>query len=111
MGIFGDGTQSREYLNVDDIVQAYNMVLNCTDLVGETINVGSGSIASVGEIAEFVATEFGASIEYRPGRSGEVKGFHLDSSKARGLGFEPKVPFWEGLTRYIRWRQQPTTAQ
>ena len=111
LGLFGDGTQSREYLNIDDLVQAYNLILNRTDLVGETINLGSGSIASVGEIAEFVAGELGASIEYRPGRSGEVEGFHLDSTKARGLGFEPKVPFWEGLTRYIRWRQQLATSR
>ena len=104
--IFGDGSQGREYLNVEDVVAAYDLVLRHSDLAGETINFGSGEVISIKEIAEFIASNVDGTIVYAPGRPGEVHGFRLDSDKARGLGFAPKVTFWEGLTKYIHWRQQ-----
>ena len=103
--LMGDGRQRREYMNVDDLVAAYDLVLSQPELSGETVNFGSGETISIKEIAEHIASEMGVDIEHLPARPGEVAGFDLDSSRARALGFFPKVKFWDGLTRYMDWRR------
>ena len=108
LAVSGEGLQSREYLHVSDLTQAYDLVLNRDDLSGATLNVGTGETPSVIEIAEFIASKFGSSIEHVAPRPGEVAGFRLDCSRIRGLGFRPQVTFWEGLARYIEWRQDPS---
>jgi dTDP-glucose 4,6-dehydratase len=103
--VYGTGEQSREYMHVDDLVAAYNLVIEKTGLQGEAINFGTGETPSIKEIAEFIAHRLDASIEYGPSRPGEVKEFRLDCTKARQLGFVPRVLFWEGLEQYIQWRK------
>ena len=103
--IYGTGEQRREYMHVDDLAAAYKLIMERSDLQGEVINVGSNETPSIKEIATFIAQQLGASIEHGPARSGEVMGFYLNSEKAKGLGFSTKVPFWEGLERYINWRK------
>ena len=101
--IFGTGEQRREYLHVEDLVSAYELVLKNSSPAGEVINFGSGETPSIREIAEFIANELGSTIEFGPARPGEVAGFLLDSTKANSNGFRPKVPFWAGMKRYIEW--------
>lgn len=102
--IFGDGQQSREYMHVSDVVSAYDLILNRTDLAGETLNCGTGETISIKEIAEFVASRFGTTLEQGPPRPGEVDMFLLDSSKIEKLGFKHRVGFRDGLSRYVDWR-------
>ena len=102
--VFGTGQQRREYMHVNDLVDAYHLVLDKNPDQGEAINLGTGETPSIREIAEFVAQKLDARVEYGPGRPGEVEGFNLDTSRSRLLGFEPRVPFWDGLDEYIRLR-------
>ena len=104
LGIYGTGEQRREYMHVDDVVDAYDLVLNRNDLSGETLNCGTGETVSVKEIAEHIGGRLGVAVEHAPARPGEVEGFLLDSTKIARLGFSPKVRFWDGLDRYIQWR-------
>jgi dTDP-glucose 4,6-dehydratase len=104
--VLGNGEQRREYVNIDDLVAAYDLILSREDLAGETINLGSGEVLSVKEIAEHIAEVFGVDIEYLAARLGEVAGFRLDSTKSHKLGFAPAVKFWDGLTRYLDWRRR-----
>ena len=99
--VFGGGDQRREYMNVTDLVEAYDLVLERTDLSGETLNVGTGETPSVKEIAEFIAGRAGVSIVNQPARPGEVPRFAVDGSRIRELGFSPRTRFWEGLSRYV----------
>ena len=103
--VFGDGQQRREYMFIDDLVAAYDLILNRSELAGETINFGTGETVPVKEIAERITNTIGGSINYGSERPGEVHGFQLDSGKASGLGFNPAVGFSEGLARYIQWRR------
>lgn len=106
--IYGEGTATRDYLNIDDLVQAYNLVLQHPELAGQAINFGSGINTSVKDIAEYIAKKLGANVEHGPARPGEVSRFPADISRAKALGFEPKVDIWEGIDRYIDWaKQQP----
>jgi dTDP-glucose 4,6-dehydratase len=106
VSIHGDGSQRREYMHVSDLASAYDLLLGSTGLSGEVFNVGSGETISIRHIAEIVADQLGAQIEYHDSRPGEVQGFGLESSKAKKLGFSPKVRFEEGLPRYIEWRKK-----
>ena len=106
LAIYGDGSQRREYMYVEDLVAAYELVLLRPDLSGETINFGTGDIVSIKEIGEFITSRVGGSMKSTEIRPGEVSGFQLDSTKARLLGYKPKVGFWDGLSRYISWRQR-----
>ena len=99
--VFGSGSQRREYMHVTDLVRAYDLVLERSDVAGTTMKVGSGETASVKEIAEFIGHKMGAPITNQPARPGEVPGITLDSSKIRDLGFTPKIKFWEGLADYL----------
>ena len=99
--VFGSGTQSREYIHVQDLASAYDLILKRTDLAGTILNVGTGETPSVLEIATFISERLGVPIENGPARPGEVPGFALDSSAIKALGFEPEVKFWDGLARYL----------
>ena len=101
--VYGTGDQRREYMYVDDLVAAYKLVIDRTDLQGEVINVSSGESPSIREIAEYIGERLGAPVEHGPGRPGEVMGFELDTGKAARLGFSPQVSFWQGLRRYMQW--------
>lgn len=99
--VFGDGTQTREYINVEDLASAYSLILKRNDLSGATLNVGTGETPSVKEIATFISERAGVPIKNGPARAGEVAGFALDSSAIRAMGFAPQIKFWDGLTRYL----------
>lgn len=101
--IFGDGSATRDYLHVSDLVRAYELVMNSSELSGKTVNFASGKNTSVKEIAEYIAGKFGGEIKYGPARPGEVSRFPADISFARSLGFEPEIDIWEGIDRYIEW--------
>lgn len=108
MTIFGDGEATRDYLNIDDLVSAYNIVLHHPELAGQAINFASGVNTSVKDIAEYIAKKLGANVEHGPARPGEVKRFPADISLAKSIGFEPKIGIWEGIDRYIEWaKTQP----
>ena len=101
--VFGDGSATRDYLNIDDLVAAYALVLERDDLAGKAINFASGENTSVKDIAEYIAQKLGTEIENGPARPGEVKRFPADVSFAKSIGFEPKVTIWDGIDRYIDW--------
>lgn len=115
--IFGDGTQTRAFSYISDIVDPMVASLDKPmDTAGETFNIGGEEIVTIGELAARVADLFpGSTIEYLPERY-EVKHAYCDHSKARSrLGFAPKIPFDEGLSRMadwvratgVRWSQTP----
>lgn len=105
--IFGDGKQTRDYMNVHDLIDAYNIVFDNKDLSGEAINFGSGHEVSIIEIAQYIAKKLDVDIEYKDPRPGEVKSFMAaDITKAKKYNFQPKISIWEGIDRYIEWRKK-----
>ena len=129
--IYGKGTQSREFIYIDDLVSAYKIIidkmLNGKELAGEVINVGTGVDVKVNELAEQMVskiqgpwiepknhdfsypTEEGkfeqGEVVYGEARPGEVKRFISNSDKMKSFGWEPKVGLEEGLEKYIDWRK------
>lgn len=104
--VFGSGMQTRDYMHIDDLLSAYDLILEAKNVAGEVFNFGTGQETSVKDIAEYIAGKFGVNVEYKEARSGEVNHFRADIAKAeKMLGFKPKVKIWDGIDRYITWRK------
>lgn len=102
--IFGDGKAVRDYLYVDDVVDAN--VLALAGASGEMLNIGTGVGTSVNDIVRELATITGFTdgAIHEPARPGEVQRIYLDASRAKHvLGWSPKVSFAEGLRRTVEW--------
>jgi dTDP-glucose 4,6-dehydratase len=104
--LYASTQNRREWLHVDDHCRAVELVLQHGE-VGETYNVGSGVEASIEEIADAVLAATGrpqSLKEIVPDRPGHDRRYLLDSSKIRTeLGWEPTVPFAEGLAATVGW--------
>ena len=103
--IFGEGKQTRDYMYIDDLVRAYDLLVRLEDTAGEVYNFGTGAETSIKEIAEYIAKRFGVRVDYIEARPGEVTNFCADITKVKKLGFQPKVNIWEGIDKYILWRK------
>ncbi|MHB1710224.1 MAG: dTDP-glucose 4,6-dehydratase [Acidimicrobiales bacterium] len=104
--LYASTQNRREWLHVADHCRAVELVLQHGE-VGETYNVGSGVEASIEEIADAILTATGRSESLKeivPDRPGHDRRYLLDSSKIRkALGWEPAVPFAEGLAATVGW--------
>ena len=100
--VFGDGLQTRDYVYVDDVVEA-NLRAAETDTTGP-VNIGLGQEKSVLDIVEVLKKHApdGFEVEHAPERPGEVQHIALDPSRAReALGWEARVELDEGLKRTL----------
>ncbi len=96
--IFGDGTKTRDYVHVRDIVRANVLGLDRGENV--TLNLGSGKETSDQLIYDTVARHLGFphSAVYQPVRAGEVLRICLDATRAKDvLGWEPILSLEEGI--------------
>ncbi len=110
--MFGDGTTSRDYTYVDDIVdgitKSCNYVMN-NDNVYEILNLGNSSPISLKEMIEIIGKAVGAEpkIKQLPMQPGDVERTYADVSKAKELiGYEPKTTFEEGIKNFVEWYKQ-----
>jgi UDP-glucose 4-epimerase len=107
--IFGDGEQSRDFIYIDDIINAWVTALDTPASYGKIINLGSGCRVSINRLADFALAAFNYNrssypVVYAPERSGDQRSAEADITQARlGLGWEPKVTFETGLAETVRW--------
>jgi UDP-glucose 4-epimerase len=110
--IFGDGSVTRDYVFIDDVVSAL-IIAGSTCQTGP-FNIGTGVGHSLNDVAKIVATEAGRdlSIERLVGRPFDVPVSVLDSSRARtGLGWEPRVAFAEGVRKTLHAMLAPRRSR
>jgi UDP-glucose 4-epimerase len=112
--IFGDGEQTRDFVNVRDVAAA-NMQAAATPGEGGVFNIGSGTRISVNKLAKLIQDVAGVEVgtRYGPPRKGDVRDSLADISAAsRMFGFVPKVGMEEGLREYMSWIcQDPLTLR
>jgi UDP-glucose 4-epimerase len=102
--IYGDGSQTRDFTYVDDVVRANLMAADLPTAEGLVVNVGSGRGTSVNELAEMVGDALGRSVtkHYLPARAGDVRDSYADLRRAgRLLAYMPEVSIEEGLRRTV----------
>ena len=102
--IFGDGSQTRDFISVHDVVDLIRLLLEKEEANGQVFNAGTGKSTTVRELAHMILDIFDADVpvEYMQERPGDIKYSCSDISKARKtLGFEPKIPLREGLLEFV----------
>jgi UDP-glucose 4-epimerase len=111
--IFGDGRQTRDYVFVEDVVDAFMAGGEHPDAPGARVNIGTGVETSVLELYDALreVAGFGADPEFAPARPGELARIALDCSEARRvLGWAPKADLADGLARTWAWAFQEVNA-
>ena len=106
--VHGDGGQTRDFVFIDDIVQA-NLKAATTDQVGSAYNVGTGKTVTIQELAETIVdvTDSNSGITYTEGRDGDIRHSQADISAIRSdLGYEPTVSLRDGLEQTVDWYRQ-----
>jgi UDP-glucose 4-epimerase len=110
----GDGSETRDWTYVDDIVTGLLQMGICEEAVGEAINLGSGLEISMLEMAKMVnrLTGNNAGVNFTKPREWEVqKRVVLSIEKAQKLlGYQPRTSFTEGLRHVNRWFKENWTA-
>jgi UDP-glucose 4-epimerase len=102
--IFGDGTKTRDYVFVSDIVQANVLALDAGD--GGAYNVGTGREVSDDQVFAAVRDAIGVKIEavHSEFRKGEVQRIALDASRIRDeLGWRPRVAIEQGIPKAVEF--------
>ncbi|SID06207.1 GDP-mannose 4,6-dehydratase [Mycobacteroides abscessus] len=101
--VFGDGGNTRDYVFVDDVVEAF-VRASGPDGGGQRFNVGTGVETSDRQLHSLVAAAAGApdDPEFHPPRLGDLRQSCLDVGLAkRVLGWEPRVPLADGIRRTV----------
>ncbi len=106
--IFGDGEQTRDFINVRDVVQA-NIKAAMSYGVSGAFNTGSGSRITINSLVGLLqdASGINPQVEHDTPRPGDVRHSLADISAAReAFGFNPAVPLEEGLAEYMVWAKE-----
>ena len=102
--VFGDGEQTRDFVYIDDVVDALAAAANAPNINRAIINVGSGQETSINQLVQAVGQTVGKHLEpiYNPGQSGGVDRMCADIEQARQLlDFAPQTALGEGLALTI----------
>lgn len=101
--MFGDGSQSRDFVYIDDVVQALSLVAEKDDSLGNVYNIGTGTSTSLNELVEIADTILNVKlpVSYLPERSGDIKHSIADISKVKELGYKSAFSVNDGLLNYI----------
>lgn len=104
--IYGDGEQSRDFIFVENVVQANLMAAESDAAAGESINIACGEGTTVNGLLAAVNEVLGTKVEavYAAARPGDIKHSVADVRKARRLmNFPPGVSFMDGLQKTLAW--------
>jgi len=110
--VFGDGSQSYDFVHVEDVARANVLALKA-DGGDEAFNVGTGVKTSISELVESLIelSGTGAEIDYRPDEQMFVTHRVGSTEKAeRLLGFHWRIPLDEGLRSVVEWRREDARA-
>jgi UDP-glucose 4-epimerase len=111
--IYGDGEQSRDFIYVDNVVEANLLACLAHDVGGMVFNVGTGQRHTLNDLLRSLSGIVGHQLEpeYVNARVGDVRHSQAGIEKVkRFLGFEPRVSFQEGLERTVDWFRKSAKA-
>ena len=101
--VYGDGDQTRDFVNVYDVVQA-NIKAASTDNIHGVFNIGSGKSVTINEIIKIILKNNKADVIHKPERMGEIRHSVADISSAHAsFDYTPSVNLEEGINDYIKW--------
>jgi dTDP-glucose 4,6-dehydratase len=108
--IFGDGEQTRDFVNVKDVVEANMLALTKQNAAGEIFNISTVEATTINKLLKNIQKIMGKTdLEpvYKEPRQGDVRHSYADISKAKkSLAYEPQTHLDEGLKELIEWYTQ-----
>jgi UDP-glucose 4-epimerase len=101
--LFGDGTQSRDFVFIDDVIQALLLVANKDEALGNQYNVGTGEAITLKQLIKIVNRLLNVDlpINYEIERDGDIKDSVADISRLKTLGYNSRFTIEEGIRRYL----------
>jgi UDP-glucose 4-epimerase len=106
--INGDGKQTRDFVFVEDVVQANLLAADREEVIGGVFNIGGGKSVSILEMVQHLQQLIadGPSPVFGPPRSGDIRFSEADLSLAeKSLGYRPMIDLKEGLKITVQWFQ------
>lgn len=107
INIFEDGKETRDFVYIDDVVDATILGLETLEANGHVFNVGTGVVTDVLTVANTLCEKYGVKVPiYVSGnyRLGDIRHNYADITLARQiLGFKPKWSFSEGIEQFCKW--------
>jgi UDP-glucose 4-epimerase len=105
--IHGDGEQTRDFVHVQDIVEASMLALKRKNATGEIINIATGKQTTINQLAALLQQIMNKTnlkpIHTEP-RPGDIRQSYADITKAKKLlKYNPKISLKEGLTKLVKW--------
>ena len=104
--LWGTGKESRDFIFIDDLVEAFDCILHQGELKGEEYNVASGKEVTIGEIASIFIKSMDLPVQVQFNqqvRAGDPQNWRADISKISGLRFTNKVEITDGINITTEW--------
>nr|WP_263324819.1 SDR family NAD(P)-dependent oxidoreductase [Neobacillus sp. Marseille-Q6967] len=115
INIFEDGKESRDFVFIDDVVDATILGIEKDEANFESFNVGTGVATTVNEVAATLKEKYGSDTEISISgnfRLGDIRHNYADLTKIKEkLGFTPKVSFEEGISKFVEWVNQQEVVE
>jgi GDP-D-mannose 3', 5'-epimerase len=107
--IWGDGTQTRSFMYIDDCVKGIDMIMHCDQLIATPINLGSNELIAINNLVNMAEEIGGVKLErkYDLNAPRGVAGRNSDNTFIKqSLNWEPGIPFHDGLAKTYAWIEQ-----
>jgi len=107
--VFGNGLQTRDFTYVEDVAKGLVKAAECDNLIGLTLNLGSGFEISINKVAKMISKMMNLAIpkiKYLKSRPGDTLRLYADPTVFRRItGWKPMISFEEGILKTIQWFQ------
>ena len=107
--IWGDGTQTRSFMYIDDCVKGIDMIMHCKELIATPINLGSSELIAINHLVSLAEEIGGVKLarKYQLDAPRGVAGRNSDNTFIQSvLGWEPNTSFRDGLAKTYAWIEQ-----
>jgi nucleoside-diphosphate-sugar epimerase len=112
--IWGDGSQTRSFMYIDDCVKGIDWIMHCDELIATPINLGSAELVSINTLVSLAEEIGGVQLDrtYDLNAPRGVAGRNSDNTFIRQvLGWEPDTPLRDGLVKTYAWIEQQYYAR
>lgn len=110
LNIFEDGKETRDFVYIEDVVDATILGMEVPEANGHVFNIGTGEATDVLTVANTLCDKYGIKVPITVSgnyRLGDIRHNYADITLARKiLGFEPKWNFSDGITQFTKWVNQ-----
>ncbi len=107
--IWGDGTQTRSFMYIDDCTLGIDLIMHCDELIATPINLGTSELVSINQLVDYIEEIGGVKLHrtYKLDAPRGVAGRNSDNTFIKQvLGWEPSMPLRDGLKLTYGWIEQ-----